>query len=218
MDRFVDIALQILSFFYAIGWHNYGLAIIFLTVAIKIALYPLTLQSTQSMIKMQAIQPKFDELKKKHKDNSGQFQKEIMELYKKHGVNPLGGCLPLLIQIPVFISLFMALTSEKFKLMVASSGASASFLWIRDISIKDTAYPFSPFILPLLIGITTYWSQKTMPSSSGNDQMKQMMLFMPIFISFISIEFAAGVQIYWIAQNLLTVGQQVYISKYKGKV
>lgn len=218
MNNFVEITLQILNFFYAIGWHNYGVAIILLTIAIKIALYPLTLQSTQSMIKMQAIQPKFDELKKKHKDNGAQFQKEIMELYKRHGVNPLGGCLPLLIQIPVFISLFMALTSEKFKLMVASSGSSASFLWINDISIKDVTYPFSPFILPALIGITTYWSQKTMPSSGGNDQMKQMMLFMPFFIGFVSIEFAAGVQIYWIAQNVLTVAQQVYISKYKGKI
>lgn len=218
MEKFVDITLQILNFFYVIGGHNYGIAIIFITIAAKIALYPLTLQSTQSMIKMQKIQPKFDELKKKHKGDNQKFQKEMMELYKKHGVNPLGGCLPLLIQIPIFISLFMALTSHKFKAMVASSGTSASFLWIKDISVKDVTYPFSPFILPIMIGLTTYWSQKTMPSSGANDQMKQMMLFMPIFISFISIEFAAGVQIYWIAQNLLTVGQQVYINKYKGRV
>lgn len=119
----------------------------------------------------------------------------------------------MLLQIPVFIALFMALTSQEFKAAVIASGSASAFLWIKDITLKDPYY-----IMPLLIGLTTYWSQKTMPSAGGMDQMKQMMLFMPIFIAFISIEFAAGVQIYWVAQNVLTVAQQMYILKEKGKV
>lgn len=213
MGIFVDITLKVLNFFYQIGWHNYGIAIIFLTVAAKIALYPLTLQSIQQMSAMQKIQPKFDELKKKHKDKPEKFQQEIMQLYKEHGVNPLGGCLPILLQIPIFIALFAALTSPQFKELVIASGASSAFLWMRDLSAKDPLY-----IMPFLIAATTYLSQKTMPSAGGNDQMKQMMYIMPPFIGFISIEFAAGVQLYWVVQNLLTIGQQMYIVGKKGKV
>ncbi len=202
--------LQVLGFFYSIGGHNYGVAIILLTVAVKIALYPLTLASTRQMAAMQKIQPKFEKLKAEHKDKPDKFQQEIMALYKENGVNPLGGCLPMLIQIPIFIALFMALTSPEFKAVLASAGGAATFLWIKDISLKDAT-----MILPVLIGVTTYWSQKTMPSAGSNDQMKAMMMFMPIFITIISIEFAAGVQIYWVAQNLITVAQQLYIVRAK---
>lgn len=213
MQPLIDFMLQVLNFFYAIGGHNYGVAIILLTVAVKTALYPLTLQSTKQMAAMQKLQPKFEELKKKHKDKPEKFQQETMDLYKQHGVNPLGGCLPMLLQIPVFLALFMALTSQNFRAVVSASGSAATFLWIKDITLKDPYY-----IMPFLIGISTYWSQKTMPSAGGGDQMKQMMLFMPIFIAFISIQFAAGVQLYWVAQNLLTVAQQLYILKEKGKI
>ena len=213
MQIFIDITLKTLDFFYAIGFQNYGIAIILLTIAIKVALYPLTLQSTKQMVAMQKLQPKFEELKKKHKESPDKFQKETMELYKKHGVNPLGGCLPLLLQMPVFIALFMALTSQNFKEMLAVSQGAASFLWLSDISLKDPT-----FIFPVLIGLTTYWSQKTMPQTAGQDQMKQIMLIMPFFIAFISIEFAAGVQLYWIVQNILTVAQQTYITSKHGKV
>ncbi len=208
MQTLVDIMLQILNFFYSISGHNYGLAIIFLTVAVKIALYPLTLQSMQSMSAMQKIQPLFEELKTKHKDNPGKLQEEMMKLYKDNGVNPMGGCLPMLLQMPIFIALFMALTSPQFTDAVAASGAAA-FLWLPNISLKDPLY-----ILPALIGITTYWSQKTMPSSGGNDQMKQVMMIMPFFITFISVSFAGGVQLYWVVQNLLTTAQQIYIYKF----
>ena len=213
MQPFIDIVLQILGFFYNIGGHNYGIAIILLTVAVKFTLYPLTLQSMRQMSEMQKIQPKFDEIKAKYKDKPEKLQQEIMELYKKHGINPVGGCLPLLLQIPVFIALFMALTSPAFKAILAASGSAATFLWIKNISLQDPYY-----IMPVLIAITTYWSQKTMPSSAGSDQMKQMMYIMPFFIGFISIKFAAGVQLYWLVQNLLTVGQQLYIVNKKGKV
>lgn len=212
MGPLVDIMLQILDFFYSIGGHNYAVAIILLTVAVKFALYPLTLQSMKQMSAMQKIQPKFEELKKKHKDKPEKFQQEIMGLYKENGVNPMGGCLPMLLQIPIFIALFMALTDSAFKTTLAASGSAASFLWISNISAKDPIY-----VMPLLIALTTYWSQKTMPQAGSNEQMKTMMLMMPLFIGFISIEFAAGVQIYWLVQNLLTIGQQLYITNKHGK-
>lgn len=220
MGPLIDITLQILNFFYAIGGHNYGIAIILLTIAVKIALYPLTLQSIQQMSAMQRIQPKFEELKAKHKNKPDKFQQETMALYKQHGVNPLGGCLPMLIQIPVFIALFMALTSQTFKETLIASGSAASFLWMKDLSVKDQFFITKDIwipIMPILIALTTYWSQKTMPQAGG-DQMKQMMTFMPFFIGFISIEFAAGVQLYWVVQNLLTIAQQIYIINKKGKV
>ena len=165
------------------------------------------------MSAMQKIQPRFDELKKKHKDKPEKFQQEMMDLYKEHGINPLGGCLPILLQLPIFIALFMALTSASFKAALAAAPQAAAFLWIPDISYKDPLY-----IMPVLIGISTYLSHKTMPSSGSTEQTKYLMLIMPFFIAFISLEFAAGVQLYWFAQNALTVVQQLYITAKKGKV
>jgi len=205
--------LGVLNFFYDLGFKNYGIAIVLLTIAVKTALYPLTLQSITQMSAIQKIQPEFDKIKEKHKDNPEKMQKEILELYQRYGVNPLGGCLPILLQLPIFIALFMALTSQIFKDTLAINPQAASFLWIPNISFKDPYY-----IMPILIGISTYYSQKTMPGSANNDQTKMMMTIMPIFITFISLEFAAGVQIYWLTQNILSILQQLYISSKKGNV
>ncbi len=213
MQTLVNLMLGVLNFFYDLGFKNYGIAIVLLTVAVKTALYPLTLQSITQMSAIQKIQPEFDKIKEKHKDNPEKMQKEILELYQRYGVNPLGGCLPILLQLPIFIALFMALTSQIFKDTLAINPQAASFLWIPNISFKDPYY-----IMPILIGISTYYSQKTMPGSANNDQTKMMMTIMPIFITFISLEFAAGVQIYWLTQNILSILQQLYISSKKGNV
>jgi YidC/Oxa1 family membrane protein insertase len=203
-----DIMLQVLNFFYGIcpgPFHNYGVAIILLTVAVKFALYPLTLQSTQQMAAMQKIQPKLQELQKKLKEDPQKMQKETMELYKKAGVNPVGGCLPMLLQIPFFIALFFALTSAEFKALIALPGVNTAFLWMPDLAKHDPTY-----IMVGLIGLSTYLSQLVMPQSA---QTKQMLYIMPVFIAFISYGFPAGVQIYWTAQNLLTMSQQWYIMR-----
>jgi len=213
MQTLVNLMLGVLNFFYDLGFKNYGIAIVLLTIAVKTALYPLTLQSITQMSAIQKIQPEFDKIKEKHKDNPEKMQKEILELYQRYGVNPLGGCLPILLQLPIFIALFMALTSQIFKDTLAINPQAASFLWIPNISFKDPYY-----IMPILIGISTYYSQKTMPGSANNDQTKMMMTIMPIFITFISLEFAAGVQIYWLTQNILSILQQLYISSKKGNV
>ena len=195
--------LDALKFFFSISG-NWGVAIILLTVAVKFALYPLTLQSTKQMGAMQKLQPKLEALQKKLKDQPEKLQKETMELYKSEGVNPLGGCLPMLLQIPIFLALFFALTSKEFAGILATAGTSARIFWIADLAKPDTTY-----ILVALIALSTYWSSMTMPGAGK--QQKSMLYFMPAFIAMISVKFPAGVQLYWVAQNLLTVGQQMYI-------
>jgi YidC/Oxa1 family membrane protein insertase len=130
-----------------------------------------------------------------------------MDLYKVEGVNPLGGCLPILLKIPFFLALFWTLQSKEFTLLV---GQGAVFIpgWIVDIAKHD---PF--FVLPALIGVSTWLSQKSMPSAPGQSQ--AMLWFMPIFITFISYNFAAGVQLYWVISNLMGWAQQTYIMSQK---
>lgn len=202
-----SVMLETLKFFYAVGGHNWGMAIIWLTITVNLALYPLTLTSLQQMSAMQRIQPKLQDLQKKHKDDPKRLQQEMMSLYKVEGVNPLGGCLPVLLKIPFFLALFWALQSKEF---VAVIGQGAVFVpgWINDISKHDPM-----FILPLLIGVSTWLSQKSMPSAPGQNQ--AIMWFMPIFITFISYNFAAGVQLYWVISNLMGWVQQTYIMKQK---
>jgi len=209
VNYLVDMMLEVLKFFYAIGGHNYGLAIIWLTIAVNVALYPLTLSSIQQMAAMQKVQPKIQELQKKHKDDPAALQKETMGLYKAEGVNPLGGCLPVLLKLPFFLTLFWALQSKEFTAII---GTNVGFIpgWINDISKPDHL-----FILPILIGVSTWLSQKSMPQAPGQSQM--MLYFMPIFIAFISYNFAAGVQIYWIVSNMMGWAQQAYIMTQKVK-
>lgn len=212
-----NIMLEVLKFFYVIGGQNYGLAIIWLTVAVNLALYPLTLSSVKQMSAMQRVQPRMQELQKKHKDDPKKLQQEIMDLYKSEKVNPVGGCLPVLLKIPFFLALFFALRSPEFNALIAQPGANASFLWVSDLS-KPEFLSLLGFKLPsfaLLIGISTYLMQKTMPTAQAGGSAQMMTMFMPIFIAFISINFPAGVQIYWLVSNFMGGVQQYYISSRK---
>lgn len=204
MKWLTEIMLETLKFFYAIGGQNYGLAIIWLTVAVNLALYPLTLSSTQQMSAMQRIQPRMKELQKKYKEEPQKLQKETMDLYRSEKVNPLGGCLPVLLKIPFFIALFWALQSKEFGALISAPGAGASFLWMASLAKPDPLR-----VLPVLIGISTYLMQKTMPSMGEQSQV--MTWAMPMFLVFISIAFPAGVQVYWLVSNLIGGVQQYYI-------
>ncbi|MBU0687069.1 MAG: YidC/Oxa1 family membrane protein insertase [Candidatus Margulisbacteria bacterium] len=204
-----DIMLEALKFFAVFTGGNYGLAIVLLTVVINLALYPLTLSSIVQMSAMQKIQPKIKELQEKHKGKPDVLQKETMALYKQEKVNPVGGCLPMLLKIPFFISLFFALQSSGFAKIVAGEGTKAGFLWMPSLVAPDPTY-----IMVALIGITTYFSQKTMPTAETS-QTKMMAMFMPIFIAFISMRFFAGVQIYWAVSSAVAIAQQVYIMRVK---
>jgi len=181
--------------------HNYGIAIIIITIIIKILFFPLTHKSYKSMKDMQKLQPKMAELKEKYKDDRDAMNRAIMELYRTHKVNPLGGCLPMVIQIPVFFALYKAL-------MFSIELRHAPFMfWITDLSAKDPYY-----VTPIIMGATMFIQQKMTPSSMDPMQAK-MMMALPVVFTFMFLNFPSGLVIYWLVNNILTIGQQVYINK-----
>jgi YidC/Oxa1 family membrane protein insertase len=181
--------------------HNYGIAIIILTILIKIIFWPLGNKSYKSMKEMQKIQPKLTELREKYKNDKTKLSQETMALYKTHKVNPLGGCLPMVIQIPVFFGLYKAL-------MYSIELRHAPFYWwIQDLSAKDPYY-----ITPIIMGGTMF-IQQTMTPPMGDPLQQKIMLLMPVFFTFLFLNFPSGLVIYWLFQNILSIGQQYYINK-----
>ncbi|HOV91171.1 MAG TPA: membrane protein insertase YidC [Syntrophorhabdaceae bacterium] len=193
--------------------HNYGIDIILLTILIKIIFYPLSLKSYKSMKEMQKLQPQIQKLREKYKDDKQKLNQEMMELYKRKKINPMGGCLPMLIQIPVFFALYKALSG-------AIELRHAHFLWwINDLSAPEDLFSFTVLgfnipirILPLVMGITQVIQQKMTPTSADPMQEK-MMLFMPIIFTFLFWGFPSGLVLYWLINNVISIGQQYYINK-----
>lgn len=190
--------LKALSFFYGI-LGNYGWSIICLTILIKLILFPLTHKSFKSMKGMQKIAPHIKIIQERYKDDRQKINEEMMGLYKKYKVNPLGGCLPMILQIPVFISLYHALFFS-----IELRGAPF-MLWITDLSASDPYY-----VTPVLMGATMFLQQKMTPSTADPVQQK-IFLFMPILFTFLFLSFPAGLVVYWTVNNLLTIAQQYYI-------
>lgn len=181
--------------------NNYGVAIIILTVITRIPFIPLINKSQQSMKKLQDVQPLMAEIREKYKKDPQRMQKELMELYKKHKVNPMGGCLPMLVQIPVFFALFKVLG-------VSIELRHAPFMfWMQDLSTKDPYY-----VLPILMGATMFLQQKMTPSAMDPKQQK-MMLFMPIIFTFLFFTFPSGLVLYWLVSNILSIIQQYFVNK-----
>lgn len=189
---------------------NWGLAIIILSIIIKLVLSPLTHKGTKSSQKMQQIQPLVKETQKKYKDNPKKAQQEVMKIYKEHGVSPLGGCLPLLLQFPVLFALYPVLRS-------ALALRHANFIfWIHDLSAPDPYY-----IMPIVMGIAMFLQQKLMMQKSapgmGDQQKAQMktqkfmMYGMPLFLVFIFKSFPAGLVLYWLCYNILSIGERLWI-------
>jgi len=181
--------------------HNYGIAIIILTVMIKIIFWPLGNKSYKSMKEMQKLQPKMMELREKYKNDKARLSQETMALYKAYKVNPMGGCLPMIIQIPVFFGLYKAL------LYAIELRHSPFFWWIKDLSEKDPYY-----ITPLIMGATMFLQQKMTPTPGDPTQAK-IMLWMPVVFTFMFLNFPSGLVIYWLFNNILSIGQQYYINK-----
>jgi len=180
---------------------NYGLAIIIITVILKMLFFPLTHKSYKSMKEMQKLQPKMAELKEKFKNDRDAMNKAVMELYKTHKVNPMGGCLPMVVQIPVFFGLYRAL-------MYSIELRHAPFmLWITDLSAKD---PY--MVTPIVMGVTMFIQQKMTPSNMDPVQAK-MMLALPVVFTFMFLNFPSGLVVYWLVNNVLTIAQQMYINK-----
>jgi membrane protein insertase, YidC/Oxa1 family, C-terminal domain len=188
-----------LTFFYDLtsimGFPSYGIAIILLTVIIRILLYPLTVKQVESMKAMRELGPKLKELQEKYKNNKTKQQEEIAALYKKSGVNPLSGCLPMVIQMPFLASMFYALRSFSY---VSHPG----FLWIKTLSGRDPLY-----ILPVLAAITTYISSRQ-TMTEANSQNQLMSIAMPCVIGYMAIHFPAGLGLYWVVSNLFQIIQQ----------
>ncbi|HEX9910495.1 MAG TPA: membrane protein insertase YidC, partial [Desulfatiglandales bacterium] len=196
---------------------NYGIAIILLTILIKILFWPLTHKSYKSMKEMQKIQPLMAKIREKYKDNKEMMNKEMMSLYKTYKVNPMGGCLPMVIQIPVFFALFRIL-GNSIELRHA-----AFMLWINDLSAPDRLFHL-PFTIPLmtppsgipvltlLMGASMFIQQKMTPTPGDPTQAK-IMLLMPVIFTFMFINFPSGLVLYWLVNNVLSIGQQYRIIK-----
>ena len=190
---------------------NWGFCIIILTIIIKILFFPLTYSSTKSMAKMQELQPKMKAIRakyKKAKQDIAQRRKmneEIMKLYKEHGVNPAGGCLPILIQLPIFWGFFRMLAiSLEFR-------QSPFIFWIRDLSVNDPYY-----VTPILMGLTQYISQKMTPTSADPTQ-QRMMMIMPVVMTIFFMNFSSGLVLYWLTNNVLQIGQQYIMNRLRKK-
>ncbi len=186
-----------------IGIPNYGLAIILMTIAIKLAMFPLTQKQMHSMRGMQEIQPKTKYIQEKYKEDPQKMQQKMMELYKENGVSPLGGCLPLLIQMPIFIAFYQSLFNFKFV-----NEAHAGFLWIPNIGNPD---PY--FILAILAAVTTFIQQKISMVDSNDPTQKSMLYFMPLFMAWIAYKMPAGLPLYWVVFNILGILQQLYVNR-----
>ncbi|MCX5694329.1 MAG: membrane protein insertase YidC [Candidatus Omnitrophica bacterium] len=218
-DFIAQLLLQLLGFFFNLV-HNWGLAIIILSLVVYFLLFPLSIKQMRSMKEMQILQPKIEALRKELKDNPQRLNKEIMELYKEHKVNPLGGCLPLLLQMPIFFALYQALIRS-----VALRGAH--FLWIKDLSSPDRAFVLKnsiPFFgnqvnsLPVLMAIGMFVQQKiSMAKATGEaaQQQKMMSIIMPIMFGVIFYQMPSGLVLYWFVNSLLMLSYQFRINNQK---
>jgi len=210
----------LLRVFYAII-PNWGVSIILVTIVVKVLMFPLTHKSFQSTSRMQGMAPKMEELKKKYKDNPAKLNQEMAALYKKEGINPMSGCLPLLLQIPIFFAMY-GLFSNHFDLR------GAAFLppWITDLSAPESIWNFAPVkipilgwsdirLLPILFVATQLVSGKftQTPGAVSNAQMKMMTYGIPIVFFFILYDVPSGLLVYWIVMNILTIIQQMYITR-----
>jgi YidC/Oxa1 family membrane protein insertase len=206
-NAIVDGMTWLLNWLYqftgSVGVPNYGIAIILLTVIIKVVLYPLTNKQMKSMMAMQQLQPKVKEIQEKWKAKDPQkMQQMIMELYKQHNVNPAAGCLPLLVQMPILFALYRSLFNFPY-----INEAHASFIWLQNLSARDPYY-----ILPVLAGVTTFFQSKM--TTMSNDPTQRMMLYtMPVFIAWIAGTVPAGLALYWVVFNVVGIIQQFFINK-----
>ena len=195
--------LVVLKFFYRYT-HNYGIAIIILTILIKILFHPLTRKQYESMREMQKLQPKMQAIREKYKSDRERMNREVMDLYRTHKINPLGGCWPMLLQIPVFFALYKALLNS------IELRHAPFMLWIQDLSEKDPCY-----ITPIIMGATMFLQQKMTPAMGDPNQQK-IMMFLPVIFTFMFLNFPSGLVLYWLVNNVLTIGQQ-FVSQRRKK-
>ncbi|HOO46194.1 MAG TPA: membrane protein insertase YidC [Deltaproteobacteria bacterium] len=184
--------------------NSYGLSIILLTIIIKILLYPLTLKSFTSMKELQKVQPLMKEIQSQYKDDKQKMNQEMMKLYSEHKINPMGGCLPMLLQIPILFALYKVFFAA---IELRHTPFHIFGTWLPDLSAKD---PY--FITPILMGLSQFVMQKMTPTTGDATQQK-VMLFMPVFFTILFLSFPSGLVIYWLISNVLSIAQQAYINR-----
>ncbi|MEC7230204.1 MAG: membrane protein insertase YidC [Verrucomicrobiota bacterium] len=188
---------------------SWGWSIVIMTICIKLLFWPLTAKASRSQKRMASIQGPMAELKEKHKDNPQKMQQETLKLFKEHQVNPVAGCLPMLIQMPIFLGLF-------YMLRTASELRFESFLWVSDLSLPDTQFMVGGFpinILPMIMGVTMFLQMSMMPVSPTADPMQQKIFkFLPFIFLIFLYNFSSGLVLYWTVQNILTIIQQKIIN------
>lgn len=189
----------------SMGYPSYGIAIILLTIGIKLCLTPLTIKQIRSMKALQTIQPKMKVLQARHKDNKEKLSQELAKLYKESGVNPLSGCLPLIVQMPFLFSIFYALRDYSY------IEAYKSFLWLPSLSSPDPYY-----ILPVVSAFFTWLVSRQSGAGAQGPQQKMMQAFMPLFIGYISLKFPSGLVIYWALSNLIQLVTTLIVNREKG--
>jgi YidC/Oxa1 family membrane protein insertase len=198
----------VLRYIYDHWIHNYGWAIIFLTIAITMAFLPLKLKQIRSAQAMQRVAPIIKGIQDKYKQykfndpRKQRMQQEIMKIYKEHNINPLGGCLPMLLQLPFLYGFYMVLyVSIELR-------HAPWFAWVKDLSAPDPYY-----ILPIVMTVSMFFMQKMTPMTMGDPAQQRMMMIMPVIFGFISLNFASGLVLYWMTSNLIGIGQQVFINR-----
>ncbi len=194
------------NLFFVLDWlyklvGNWGVAIILLVILIRVILFPLTYKGMVSMYKLKELAPKMKEIQQKYKKDPQKLQMHMMKLYKENGANPLGGCLPLILQIPVFYGIYKLL-------LYAIELKGAAFLWIHDLSLMD---PY--FILPVLMGASMYIHQKLTPTNFQDSMQEKVFKFLPLIFTFMMATFPAGLVLYWTTNNILSIAQQWFINK-----
>ncbi len=205
------ISKLLLSFMYGIHKFvpNWGWSIVIMTICIKLLFWPLSAKASRSQKRMAKIQEPMKELKEKHKDSPQKFQKEMLLLFKKHKVNPVAGCLPMLIQMPIFVGLF-------YMLRTASELRHESFLWVNDLSMPDTLAHVGGFpinLLPLIMGVSMFFQMSMAPVSPTADPAQQKIFkFLPFIFLIFLYNFSSGLVLYWTVQNFLTILQQKVIN------
>jgi len=193
MSYLQEVMKELMDWIYAYT-NNYGIAIILLTVLIKIILMPFNYMQINSVKKLQEIAPEQKKIQEKYKNNPDKMNEELMKLYRENKINPMGGCLPLLIQFPFIIALFRVFQTYDF--------SGASFLWIKDLSLPDTTY-----ILPVLAAATTYLQNKLSTPASADSANASMNIIMPLMIGWFALKFASGLAMYWVVSNLVQIVQ-----------
>jgi YidC/Oxa1 family membrane protein insertase len=208
LQPLVDGIILIINWLYEITVNlhigSYGIAIILFTVLLKIVLYPLTLKQMKSMIMMQQLGPKIKEIQDKYKKKDPQkMQQKVMELYREHNVNPMSGCLPLLVQMPILFALFQALRTFPY-----ADASHASFLWISNLSEINNDF----YALAILAGLSTFI--QTRMTTNMTDQTQKIMLYtMPLMIAYFATQVPAGLALYWVTFNILGIAQQYIVNK-----